>query len=78
MQNWKQLELFDEDGEIFYEVYICVGGVEYTPKIVHPEDTFEACNNCEFTDFIHACMKAKCVPGERQDQQEVIWVRKYD
>jgi len=52
--------------------------VEYIPKIVHPEDTFTACDNCEFKDFVHACMKAICVPAERQDLQEVIWVRKYD
>ena len=72
----RQLDLFDKDGEIFCEEYICVGGVEYVPRILHPENTVGACDNCEFAAFVHPCMKARCIPGERQDQQDVIWIRK--
>jgi len=75
MQNWKQLELFD-DGYISSEYYLEYEGVAFIAKPIDSVDS-RTCGKCHVKN-LDSCHAFACISTERQDQQEVIWVRKYD
>lgn len=75
MQNWKQLELFD-DLPIGPEYYLEHAGVAFIAKPIDVVDSM-TCGKCHVKN-LDSCYAFACISTERKDKQDVIWVKKYD